>query len=95
MNEIVNVAGWIVIATNLGLAGFNIYNTRRLKRANRQAFDTNELLKTTIADFTRRFTAGEIRVVDSDGRAGTLVIEPEGDGLRIRVEPLEAADRVH
>lgn len=97
----VNLVSWIVIAVNIGLAGLNTYHMIRLNRARRTVDRARQQFEqardATLAvgeDFTRRLTTGGVRVTTDEGIIGTLVVKPEGDGVRIYVQP-DDKEQVH
>lgn len=86
---------WIVVGFNLALVALNSYHMYRLTRERHRLERIRLSMEQTSEDFTRRIMAGHIRVTADDGTAGHLVVRPDGDGLRISVEPDDDTRQVH
>jgi hypothetical protein len=88
------VFSWVVIVVNLGLVIVNAYHMVQLRRSRKRIDHMERQLRGTMRDFTERVIHGDVRATTDDGVVGTLVVMPEGNGLRITVQPLDD-DRVH
>jgi len=89
------VIGWIVIVVNGALVVLNSYHMFRLRRERRSLVERSEALKAIGNDFVRRVTTGELHVTTDDGQTGVLVVMPDGDGLRLSVQPPPVKGPVH
>lgn len=88
------VIGWIVIVVNSALVVLNTYHMLRLRNERKRLRDQTEAVKSVGEDFTRRVMSGTVIATTDDGQVGVLVVQPEGDGLRLSVQP-PTKDQVH